>query len=68
MYLAHVALGITMRDVGGLFSRDRTTVAHACSVIEDRRDEPSFDRALELLEWTVIALLLPRRVAGTSST
>jgi hypothetical protein len=61
MYLAHVALGITMREVGELFSRDRTTVAHACGVIEDRRDEPSFDRALELLEWTVIALLGRRR-------
>ncbi len=61
MYLAHVALGITMRDVGGLFARDRTTVAHACGVIEDKRDEPAFDRALELLEWTIIALLLPRR-------
>jgi hypothetical protein len=61
MYLAHTALGITMREVGELFSRDRTTVAHACGVIEDRRDEPSFDRALELLEWTVIALLGRRR-------
>jgi hypothetical protein len=66
MYLAHVALGITMRDVGNLFCRDRTTVSHACSVIEDRRDEPGFDRALELLEWTVIALLPPRRIGGTS--
>ena len=64
MYLAHVALGITMRDVGSLFSRDRTTVAHACGVIEDRRDDPVFDRALELLEWTVIALLFPRRLAA----
>ncbi len=61
MYLAHVACGLTLTDAGRLFSRDRTTVAHACGVIEDKRDEPAFDRALELLEWTIIALLLPRR-------
>jgi hypothetical protein len=25
-------------------------VAHACSLIEDRREDPAFDRAMELLE------------------
>lgn len=55
MYLAHVRLGLTMSDVGKLFGRDRTTVAHACGVVEDRRDDPIFDRALELLEWAVMA-------------
>lgn len=67
MYLAHVTLGITMREVGGLFSRDRTTVAHACSVIEDRRDEPDFDRTLELLEWSVIAQLSHQPYSQTAS-
>lgn len=33
-----------------MFERDRTTVAHACTVIEAARDDASFDRALELLE------------------
>jgi len=61
MYLAHVALGLPMEDVGRLFSRDRTTVAHACGVVEDRRDNPDFDFTLELLEWTVIALVMPKR-------
>lgn len=55
MYLTHVCLGLTMSDVGKLFGRDRTTVAHACGVVEDRRDDPIFDRALELLEWAVMA-------------
>jgi chromosomal replication initiation ATPase DnaA len=59
MYLAHVSLGITLTEVGLLFHRDRTTVAHACGVIEDRRDDPVFDRALELLEWAVTALVRP---------
>ena len=42
MYLAHVGCGLTLTEVGRLFARDRTTVAHACSLVEDR--------ALELLE------------------
>ena len=33
MYLAHVVCGMTLTDTGRLFGRDRTTVAHACSVI-----------------------------------
>jgi chromosomal replication initiation ATPase DnaA len=51
MYLAHVSCGLTLTDVGRIFARDRTTVAHACAVIEDRRDDPVFDRAVELMEW-----------------
>lgn len=54
MYLAHVAGGLTLTEVGQLFQRDRTTVAHACGVIEDRRDDPKFDRVLDLLEWVVV--------------
>jgi chromosomal replication initiation ATPase DnaA len=53
MYLAHVACRRSFTDTGRLFGRDRTTVAHACTVIEDRRDDPVFDRALDLLEWAV---------------
>ncbi len=56
MYLAHVACGLSLTDTGRLFGRDRTTVAHACGVIEDRRDNPHFDRALDLLEWAVPSL------------
>jgi chromosomal replication initiation ATPase DnaA len=58
MYLAHVACGLTLTDTGRLFGRDRTTVAHACVVIEDRRDDPVFDRALDLLEWAVPSLAM----------
>ena len=41
MYLAHVGCGLSLTATGRLFERDRTTVAHACGVIEDRRDRPS---------------------------
>ena len=60
MYLAHVAYGLSLTKVGRLFARDRTTVAHACALVEDRRDDMAFDRALELLELVVRALVAPR--------
>jgi chromosomal replication initiation ATPase DnaA len=50
MYLAHVACGLTLTEVGRVFARDRTTVAHACGLVEDLRDDPVLDRSLELLE------------------
>jgi chromosomal replication initiation ATPase DnaA len=58
MYLAHVAFGLTLTEVGQVFARDRTTVAHACGLIEDRRDDPVFDRSLDLLEG-VLRFLAP---------
>ena len=58
MYLAHVAFGLTLTEVGQVFARDRTTVAHACSLIEDLRDDLAFDRSLELLEG-VLRFLTP---------
>lgn len=56
MYLTHVAFGLTLSEVGRIFLRDRTTVAHACAAIEDLRDDPSFDRALFALENALIRL------------
>ncbi len=56
MYITHVGLGLTMTAVGAAFGRDRTTVRHACRAIEDRRDDPAFDRTLDLLEGIVRGL------------
>jgi hypothetical protein len=53
MYVAHVSLCFSLTQVGQLFDRDRTTVAHACEVVEQRRDDVTFDRAIELLERIV---------------
>ena len=58
MYLAHVGCGLSLTSAGRLFGRDRTTVAHACLIIEDRRDDPLFDRSLDLLEWAVPVMVL----------
>ncbi len=56
MYLAHVACGLSLTEVGALFDRDRTTVAHGCGVIEDLRDDPATDRTLMNLEAALAAL------------
>ncbi|HOV04511.1 MAG TPA: helix-turn-helix domain-containing protein [Hyphomicrobiales bacterium] len=50
MYLCHVVLGLTLAEIGDHFGRDRTTVSHACRVVEDRRDEAAFDRLVQELE------------------
>lgn len=57
MYLTHVGIGLSLTEVGQLFGRDRTTVAHACALVEDRRDEPSFDFAMQCLEGVVVHLV-----------
>lgn len=56
MYLAHVACRMSLTEVGRVFGRDRTTVAHACRLVEDKRDNATLDRALDLLEWSVPAM------------
>ena len=50
MYLLGTCCGLTHVDVGRLFGRDRTTVAYAAKSIEERREDPSFDRILNALE------------------
>jgi hypothetical protein len=36
-----------------MFDRDRTTAAHACRTVEDCRDDPRFDAALDCLERAI---------------
>ncbi len=56
MYLAHVAAGLSLSAVGRAFGRDRTTVAHACRVVEERREDPCFDAMAGCLERLVTAI------------
>lgn len=53
MYLAHVGCGLSLTEVGRLFGRDRTTAAHACRIIEERRDDPGLDISLHVLDSAV---------------
>lgn len=62
MYLAHVGFGLTLSQVGICFGRDRTTVRHACALVEDRRDQPDFELALAALEMGMARLALGLRV------
>ncbi len=55
MYLTHVAFGMSLSRVAFAFARDRSTVAHACHLIEDRRDKPAFDNLLDQLEASLRA-------------
>ncbi len=50
MYLAHIAFGMSLGRVAQAFGRDRSTVAYACRVIEDRREDGDFDDCLDQLE------------------
>lgn len=56
MYVAHTTFGLQYIEIADVFDRDRTTVSHACKVVEDRRDEPSIDLLVccverAALEW-----------------
>ena len=50
VYLVHVGFGIDLTTLGRAAGRDRTTLGHACAVVEDRRDDGRFDAALGVLE------------------
>lgn len=53
MYLCHTSLALSLTEVGLLFERDRTTVGHACRLVEDLRDDKSFDLQMACLEKAV---------------
>lgn len=61
MYVAHVTLRLQMADIGRGFGRDRTTVVHACHLIEDLRDDPEFDRLVVMTERIALAAFRDRR-------
>lgn len=43
MYALNVGLGMKMGDIALGFRRDRSTVIHACHLVEDLRDDAEFD-------------------------
>jgi chromosomal replication initiation ATPase DnaA len=50
MYIASIGFGMSLARVGAAFGRDRSTVRHACQVMEERREQPAFDRWMDALE------------------
>ena len=49
MYLMRTGLGMSLGRVARAFGRDRSTVAYACQVVEDLRDDADFDIWVEQL-------------------
>jgi chromosomal replication initiation ATPase DnaA len=64
MYVCHVVLGLGMREIGCGFGRDRTTVLHACQVVEDLRDDRDFDSIVVAVERVAAAALRFQGEAG----
>ncbi|OCX15156.1 chromosomal replication initiator DnaA [Mesorhizobium hungaricum] len=60
MYVAHVVLQFTQGEIGRAFGRDRTTVVHACHLIEDMRDDAEFDHLVLVVERIAYAAFRDR--------
>ena len=58
MYLSHVLLELNLTQVGRYFGRDRTTVAHACALIEDARENAAIDAEIQSLEDRITGRIL----------
>lgn len=56
MYIAHTMFGLSMSEVANAFGRERTTVKHACHLIEDMRENEKFDRNVSDFEYLVRSL------------
>jgi len=56
MYACHTALQLTQQDIAGGFGRHRSTVAHACMIVEQRRDDTAFDDFVSAIERTVVSV------------
>ncbi len=49
-YLCHVGFEMSLARIATAFGRDRSTIAHACHIIEDRREDAQFDLWISGLE------------------
>jgi chromosomal replication initiation ATPase DnaA len=50
VYLTHVLLERPQDVVAELFGRDRTTIAHACHLVEDMREKPEVEAEIARIE------------------
>jgi chromosomal replication initiation ATPase DnaA len=50
IYVLHIHLGLSLTRSARAFGRDRTTAAHACRIVEDRRDDGRIDRLVASVE------------------
>ncbi|GGA76181.1 hypothetical protein GCM10011385_32740 [Nitratireductor aestuarii] len=57
-------MGLSMAEVGRGFGRDRTTVMHACHLIEDMRDDAEFDQIVRMTE-RITAIAFRQQLGGS---
>lgn len=50
MYLLHTQFGYSQTKVGEVFGREKSTVGYAVNLIEDHRDDDTFDTWIAALE------------------
>lgn len=58
MYLTHTACGMSLARVARAFGRDRSTISHACRIIEDYREDADFDTWIEQLSSGIRSVAL----------
>jgi hypothetical protein len=58
MYVCHIAYSMPMGEVAAAFGRDRSTVGHACRMVEDRRDDAAYDGFVTIIERMASAVYL----------
>lgn len=54
LYLGHVALAIPLTEAARALGRDRASARRACAKLEERREAPAYDRAMNGLESALI--------------
>ena len=57
VYLMHTTLSFTYTQIANVYGKDRTTISHACRLIEDLRDESDFDYKMVEYEATISIVL-----------
>lgn len=67
MYLMHVGFGRLYADVGRFFGRDRTTVSHACAVVEELREGAEFEAVANRLEAALAEEIRIEREAANAA-
>jgi chromosomal replication initiation ATPase DnaA len=50
MYLAHTVFGLRISAIARECNRHHSTVAYACRLVEEQRDDPAVDRTITALE------------------
>ena len=57
MYLMNTSLSLNFVEIADFYGKDRSTVSHACGVIEELRDIVKFDEQICEFEQTIVTVL-----------